>query len=107
MNQVEEITAEVAKEPHKNVPAAKTLRYTVAASVSLVRTSLLSSGIMVGVAFGFLGFALFVMGITGAVKMDAGVQGGRVLLENAAPGLVVLAIAAILIIFCIMQRVNI
>lgn len=91
----------------KEVPQAKTLRYTLATSVSLMRLSLLSTGVMVGVAFGFLGFALFVMGITGTAKLNAEALGARVLLGNAAPGLVVLVVAAMLICICVKQQVGI
>jgi len=105
MGRVESITAQVVEHPNQDVKAATTLRYALATSAALLRISMLSTGIIVGIAFGFLGFALFVMGITGAVKASAEAQGARVLLENAAPGLIVLVVAAILIGVCVVQPV--
>jgi hypothetical protein len=107
MNAVKSITEAVAANPQNQVPGATTLRYALATSSALMRTSLLSTGIMVGLAFGFLGFALFVMGITGAAKLNAEGHGARVSLENAAPGLVVLVVAAMLIGVCVVQPVGI
>jgi hypothetical protein len=88
-------------------PEAKILRFSVAATISLMRVSLLSSGIMVGVAFGFLGFALFVMGITDAANLNLGVQASQLVLEHAAPGLIVLVVAAVLIAVCVTQRIEV
>src|SRR5262245_52166189 len=87
-------------------PEAKILRSSVAATVALVRLSLISTGIMVAVAFGFLGFALFLMGINDVAKLSADVQGSQLVLENAAPGLIVLVVAAVLIGVCVVQRVE-
>jgi hypothetical protein len=89
----------------KELPQANTLRHTIANSIALMRVSLLSSGIMVGVAFGFLGFALFVMGITGPAKLNVEAYNARVWLESVAPGLIVLLVAAVLIGVCVAQPI--
>jgi len=84
------------------VPGAAVIRFGMSSSIELSQVSLASVGIMVGLAFGFLGFALFIMNITGAAKLTGGVEGtwsGSI--ENAAPGLVVLVVAAFLIGVCI------
>ncbi len=104
---VEKITKEVTSNPFQDVKGGTTLRYTLATSHAPLRISLLSTGVIVGVAFGFLGFALFDMGFTGAAKLNAEAKGARVLLENAAPGLVVLVVAAMLIGVSVIQPVTI
>jgi hypothetical protein len=52
---VAKITADLAKTPCAEIPGAATIRYRLATSGSLMRISLLSTGVMMGVAFGFLG----------------------------------------------------
>jgi len=102
MKTMSELIADLIKNPNEN---ATTLRYAVAARIALMRQSLVASGIMVGVTFGFVGFALFVMGITGAADLEGGGGGYSLVLKNAAPGLIVLVVSAGLIGVCVIQRV--
>lgn len=105
MGTVSDLTRQLAGTDRPVVPEAGILRSTFATSIALLRLSLISTGVLVGVAFGFLGFSLFVMGITGESDVKAGGAGMQVELGSAAPGLVVIAIAAILIGICVSQSV--
>lgn len=104
MEAMSELIDTLIKDPTQN---ASTLRYAVAARIALTHESLVASGVMVGVAFGFVGFALFVMGITGAAEIEGKTRDYSFALKNAAPGLVLLVVAAVLIAVCISQRVEV
>jgi hypothetical protein len=102
MDTMSKLIADLIKDPSQN---AATLRYAVAARIALMHQSLVASGVMVGVAFGFVGFALFVMGITGTAEIEGKTPSYSLALKNAAPGLVLLVVAAGLIAVCVIQRV--
>jgi hypothetical protein len=76
------------------------------AHASLWKFILQSCGIICGAAFGFLGFALFLLGAKG--DMDAAFQDSqhKVQLERMAPGSFVIFIAAILIGVCSIHPVK-
>ncbi|MGA9998230.1 MAG: hypothetical protein WBP93_22650, partial [Pyrinomonadaceae bacterium] len=63
----------------------------------------ISCGILAGVGFGFLGFALFMVNIN--AKPTLGIEGeyekAKVKFVNLSPGILVIMIAALLIGFCI------
>jgi hypothetical protein len=65
---------------------------------------LISAGMIMGFAFGFLGFALFMMGIRGSIDVAASHGGSKATLSKLSPGLFVMLCATILIAFCIWSR---
>lgn len=82
------------------------MRPILLARTSLWKFILQSCGIVAGAAFGFLGFALFLIGAKG--DMDATFQDSehKVQLERMAPGSFVILISAILIGLCSIHKVT-
>jgi hypothetical protein len=76
------------------------------ARAGLWKFILQSCGVVSGAAFGFLGFALFLLGVKG--DMDAAFADGKhnVQLTRMAPGSFVILIAAVLIGLCSIHRVD-
>ena len=74
------------------------------ARMVMARVALISCGIFVGMSFGFLGFALFLIGVQG--EMDAELKHERVELKlfRIAPGALVLLCAALLIGLCVTRE---
>jgi hypothetical protein len=70
----------------------------------MARLALLSCGVSVGFAFGFLGFALFLLGIKGSI--NANVQSGnyKASFARLSPGLVLLLASIILIGICVTHQ---
>lgn len=65
------------------------------------RVLLLSCGVLAGTGFGFLGFALFLIGIDGSVDATATGPGGiKLTATHVAPGAFVLLCSAVLIGVC-------
>jgi hypothetical protein len=83
-----------------------TMQSILLARAGLWKFILQSCGIMAGVAFGFLGFALFLLGVKG--DMDAAYDDSRhkVQLTRLAPGSFVMLIAAVLIGLCCLFKVE-
>lgn len=80
----------------------QTTRLALSVHMYIARISLLSTGVFVGLAFGFLGFSLFLIGINGS--MDASLEtAGNIKLQAAriAPGVFVLLASTILIGVCV------
>ncbi len=67
----------------------------------MARVALLSCGIFVGMAFGFLGFALFLIGAKGELNATAKLEGYSVKLARMSPGVFVLVCATVLIGICV------
>jgi hypothetical protein len=84
-----------------------TMQSILVARAGLWKFILQSCGVIAGVAFGFLGFALFLLGAKG--DMDAAFDDSqhKVQLTRMAPGSFVILIAAILIGICCYQRVTV
>jgi hypothetical protein len=61
---------------------------------------LVSCGIMVGLAFGFLGFGLFLIGVRDVMDAEGSATDFKVKLANISPGLLLLLCATLLIGFC-------
>ncbi len=67
----------------------------------LARVLLVSCGMFVALAFGFLGFALFLVGATGQSDAAASGQGYQVTLTNLAPGSIAIIGAVVLAGICV------
>lgn len=108
VNEVVEKTVTTPKQPVSpkdalfNDPEAarykyETLRLSLSIHMYIARILLLSCGILVGLAFGFLGFSLFLIGVKGNV--DATLNANeryKLQLARLSPGLFVILCAAIL-----------
>jgi hypothetical protein len=67
----------------------------------MARVALLSCGVFTGMSFGFLGFALFLLGIKKEINADAQYENFQVKLARMSPGVFIILIAAILIGVCV------
>jgi hypothetical protein len=76
------------------------LQLAINSRVVMTRFALLSCGVFVGMAFGFLGFALFLMGIKGEMDVSAQAESFTIKIARMSPGVFVLLCAAILIGVC-------
>jgi hypothetical protein len=68
--------------------------------------ALQSCGVMAGVVFGFLGLALFLLGIQGDINGKAKASGYTIQLNHLAPGTLVIVASAILIGICATRHVT-
>jgi len=71
-----------------------------------MRLRFLSTGIFVGMSFGFLGFALFLIQAKGEIDVDAEVKDYKIKIARLSPGLFVILCATTIIIVCATFRVN-
>jgi hypothetical protein len=67
----------------------------------MARLALLSCGVSVGFAFGFLGFALFLLGIKGSIDTELQAEHYKASFERLSPGLLLLLASIILIGICV------
>jgi len=87
-------------------PSKEILDLAITARVAMARFTLLSCGVFIGMAFGFLGFALFLLGIKGEMDAEAttGKEGYSVKLARLSPGLFVILCATLLIGVCMTRK---
>jgi hypothetical protein len=79
----------------------ETLRLSFSIHMYISRILLLSCGVLVGLAFGFLGFGLFLVGVKGDVDADLEASDRyRLKLARLSPGLFVILCSTILIGVC-------
>lgn len=76
------------------------LELAINARMVTARIALLSCGITVGMSFGFLGFALFLIGVEGEMDVEAQQEEYRVKIARMAPGVFVILCATALIAIC-------
>jgi len=76
----------------------------ILARTAMARFALLSCGVSVGMGFGFLGFALFLLGIKGEMEVSAQNEAANVKFARMAPGVFVILCASVLIAVCITFR---
>jgi hypothetical protein len=72
----------------------------------MARVGLLSCGVSAGLSFGFLGFALVLVGVKKEIDMDAQYGDFKVSFARLTPGVLVLLISAVLIGVCVTHRTN-
>lgn len=70
----------------------------------MARLALLSCGVFVGFAFGFLGFALFLLGIKGSINAELGTEYYKASFARLSPGLLLLLASVILIGICVTHQ---
>ena len=90
----------LVQDVHSERISAESVPMVVTAQLMVVKMTLLSCGIFVGAAVGFLGFSLLLLGVKGSMATDASKAGMQSKLLNLAPGAVVLLCAAILVGVC-------
>jgi len=73
----------------------------------LVKMTLLSCGVFVGLAMIGLGFSLFLIGVRGELDLVARKEGFLIKISRLAPGLFVLLCAAVLIAICVTYQFSI
>jgi hypothetical protein len=86
-----------------NLPSG-TLEVAINGRLVTSRVALLSCGVSAGLSFGFLGFALFLLGIKKEIDVDAEYDNFKVKLARMSPGVLVILIAAVLIGVCVTHR---
>jgi hypothetical protein len=82
------------------LPSA-TLYSAMNATLVMGRLALLSCGVFIGMSFGFLGFALFLMGIKEEMNVVGRYEGYHIKLARLSPGVFVILCATILIGICV------
>jgi hypothetical protein len=83
-----------------------TFRISITARMILIKMALRSCGIFVGLAFGFLGFSLFLLGIRGDMDVDARSESYRVRLSRMYPGVFVILCATVLVAICVLNSTD-
>lgn len=73
------------------------LKIAISAQLVIAKVALLSCSILVGMAFGFLGFSLFLIGIRAEMNVEASKEGSQVKLARLSPGVFVILCAAVMI----------
>lgn len=73
-----------------------TLEVIINGRLVMARIALLSCGIFVGIAFGFLGFALFLMGIKESVDVDVDSDTYKAKFARMSPGVLIIICSSIL-----------
>jgi hypothetical protein len=90
----------LAQEVNSGKIPAESVSTVIAAQMMVVKMTLLSCGVFVGAAIGFLGFSLLLLGIKGAMSLEVSRAGWQAKLVNLAPGAFVILCAAILVGIC-------
>ena len=96
---------------HSSKPGQEDLLYlAINARLVMARLALVSCGMFIGMAFGFLGFALFLIGVRGEMDVDASRgnadEGFHVKLARMSPGIFVILCSTILIGVCVTRRTD-
>jgi hypothetical protein len=81
----------------KTVDRAPVAQLAISGRLAVAKYSLSSCGIVCGLAFGFLGFALFLLGVRGEMNVKAEDSRRSLQLSRVAPGTFVIVCAAVLI----------
>jgi hypothetical protein len=69
------------------------IQLSILARTAMARFALLSCGVCVGMGFGFLGFALFLLGIKGEMDVEARHENAQIKAARMAPGVFVMLCA--------------
>lgn len=77
-----------------------TLEVAINARLVIARIALLSCGVFIGMSFGFLGFALFLMGLKDEMNVSGRYESYYIKLGRLSPGVFVILCATVLIGIC-------
>ena len=83
-----------------------TLEVAIQGRLGMARLALTSCGIFVGVSFGFLGFALFLLGIRKETDASAEYENFQVKFARLSPGLLIIICATVLIGICVTREIE-
>lgn len=83
-----------------------TLEVAISARLAMARLALLSCGVFVGVSFGFLGFALFLLGIRKEMSVTGEYQNFKANFARLSPGLFIILCSTILIGVCVTRPID-
>lgn len=72
--------------------------------LATTRITFLSCGVFVGMSFGFLGFALFLMGIKEEMDVSGSSDSYKLKISRMSPGAFVILLSVILIAFCVAHQ---
>lgn len=100
-NPINNIIEQIMK---KEIPE-KTIELVITSRVAITRLLFSSCGMVIGMSFGFLGFALFLIGIKGEMNIDASSKSFTVTFARMSPGIFVIFCAAILIGICVTKQI--
>lgn len=78
-----------------------TLQLAIASRMIMARMTLLSCGAFIGMAFGFLGFSLFLLGVRGEMDVSARREQYLVKIVRMSPGVFIVTCAAVVITICV------
>ena len=81
-------------------PSSGSLEVIINGRLVMARLSLLSCGIFVGVSFGFLGFALCLLGIKESIDVDLETDTYKAKFARMSPGVLIIICSSILTGFC-------
>jgi hypothetical protein len=73
------------------------LKIAISSQLHIAKIALLSCSILVGMAFGFLGFSLFLIGVRAELDVDAGKEGTQIKIARMSPGVFVILCATVMI----------
>ena len=93
-------------DPNASADSLTRLQDVLVARAGIWKFVLQSCGIMAGTAFGFLGFGLFLLGAKGDMDATFSDSSHKVQLSRMAPGSFVIFMAAVLIGFCSLNKVD-
>jgi tetrahydromethanopterin S-methyltransferase subunit B len=82
------------------------LSVSIAGRLQMARFALLSCGAFAGLSFGFLGFALFLIGIKEEMDVEAQSESYHIKFARMSPGTLVILTAAVLIGVCITRQLS-
>lgn len=82
------------------------LRVAITGRLAMARFALISCGMFVGIAFGFLGFALFLLGIRNEVDASAVHENFQIKFVRLSPGLLVILCATVLVGICVTRSID-
>ena len=87
-------------------PRPDILDMAINAQLVIARLALLSCGVFVGMAFGFMGFALFLVGLQGEMDVSGQYESYNVKIARLSPGVFVILCSAILIGICATHKTS-
>lgn len=99
---IRSVSIETDREPESGsvsttMMSERTFADAITARLVMADLSLNSCGIFLGMAFGFLGFSLFLIGVQGAMQASGEGPGYKVQIANLSPGVAVIICATTLI----------
>ena len=100
------VTLQAAQQSSVSANGANLMQFSLSAHIFVAQVLLRSCGVFAGLAFGFLGFSLFLIGVQGDIDADLDASGKlKVSLVRLSPGALVIVVSAILIGFCAVSSV--